>query len=348
MSGDLAARLLVRREGFTLDIGLSIEVGTTAALLGPNGAGKTTAVRAIAGLEPLDEGRVSLGDQVLEDVGSGVRLPPEERNIGVVFQDYLLFGHMTVAENVAFGLVSQGRSEAAVPRWLDRFGLTGKAEMKASALSGGEAQRVALARALITEPGLLVLDEPMAALDASTRVHVRRDLTDHLRGFPGPRVLITHDPTEAFLIGDEIYVLEEGRIVQKGTPDEIRMRPRTRYVADLAGANLLRGTAESGRVDVGGVALAVADTSLVGPVLATVHPHAISLHRTRPEGSQRNVWQTVTQRIERYGNLARVLTGDPLPLTVEVTQSAVEGLGLSEGERVWVAIKATEIGIEPV
>lgn len=271
--------------------------------------------------------------------------------MGVVFQDYVLFGHLTVAENVGFGLAARGvdREEAGAltSRWLERIGLAQMADRKARHLSGGQAQKVALARALITDPLLLLLDEPTAALDASTRVATRHELADHLADFVGPRLLITHDPTEAFLLADEIAVLEEGTITQVGTADDIRLRPRTRYIADLAGSNLVAGQARGGALQVDGHTLQIADTSLTGPVLATVHPHAISVHLHQPEGSARNTWQTTVNRLEHYGDRVRLQTGDPLPLAVEVTPGAVESLGLRQGLPVWISIKATEIGVEP-
>lgn len=351
MTGGLEAHLMVDRpSGFLLDVALDIDPGTTVALLGPNGAGKSTAVAALAGLLPLDRGHISLNGRCLDDPGRSVFVPPDERGIGVVFQDYLLFPHMSVAANVAFGLRSRrhNRADAAtsVATWLDRLGVAHASHRKPHDLSGGEAQRVALARALITAPDLLLLDEPLAALDVTTRVSLRHALADHLLAFPGPRILITHDPTEAFLLADEVCVLEDGRITQLGTPDEIRLRPRTRYIADLAGSNLVEGVAEAGVVTVDGHELTVADTAARGNVLATIHPRAISIHRSRPEGSPRNTWRTEILRLEHYGDRVRLQTGTPLPLTAEVTPRATSALNLRQGVTVWVSIKATEIGVE--
>ncbi len=348
----LNARIIVKRgDEFTLEMSIRVESGKTAALLGPNGAGKSTAVAALAGLLPIDQGRIVLGDEVLDDPDAGVFVPPDERGIGVVFQDYLLFGHLTVAENVAFGLRSKKKErdavEAKTSAWMERLGLSQLSNSKARDLSGGQAQKVAVARALITDPGLLLLDEPMAALDATTRVEVRRDLADHLSEFAGPRLLITHDPTEAFLLADEIHVIEDGRITQVGSAEDVRLRPRTRYVADLAGSNLLTGTASSGAVTVGTHVLQVGDTAIAGSVLATIHPRAISVHRQHPEGSPRNVWKTTVVRIEHFGDRVRLQTGDPLPLAVEVTPAAVDALGLKGESEIWLSVKATEIGVEP-
>ena len=349
MSGALQAHLVVQRDqGFSLDIPLTIEPGQTVALLGPNGAGKTTAVAALAVLTPLDDGRIHLGGKVLDEPATNVFVPPEERAVGVVFQDQVLFPHMTVAENVGFGLHHRRRAAVrqGVRDWIERLELGDLVDRRPVDLSGGESQRVALARALASEPSLLLLDEPLSALDATNRVQLRHTLTDHLAQFAGPRLLITHDATEAFLLSDEIHIIEDGRITQVGTADDIRLRPRTRFVADLAGANLLPGTASHGDVVIGGHTLHSADREPTGQVLATIHPRAIAVHRNHPEGSPRNTWQTTVTRVEHYGDRVRLQMGAPLPLTVEVTPEAVSALDLSEGSVVWISIKATEIGIE--
>jgi molybdate transport system ATP-binding protein len=348
----LDAQLVVCHEaGFVLDARLRSAPGHTIALLGPNGAGKSTALRALCGLSPLESGRITLGDRCLDDPERGVWVPPERRRIGAVFQDYVLFPHLTVGENVSFGLRCRGEAQAPAAAkcraWLQRLGLEELAERRPGDLSGGQAQRVALARALIFEPELLLLDEPLAALDVTTRVELRRILASHLEQFRGPRLLITHDPTEAFLLADEIYILEEGKITQVGSADDIRLRPRTRYIADLAGSNLLLGNAAGGILTVRGHRLHIPDRQTDGAVLATIHPRAISLHRQRPEGSPRNAWQTRVTSSEHYGDRVRLQLEEPLPLVVEVTPDAVRELGLGRGTSVWVSIKATEIGVEP-
>ncbi len=194
---------------------------------------------------------------------------------------------------------------------------------------------------------MLLLDEPLAALDVTTRTQLRRTLAEHLAAFPGPRLLITHDPAEAFLLADEIHVIERGSVTQTGTAEDVRLRPRTPYAADLAGSNLLTGRAHGGDVDTGTCTLRIADPQVTGPVALTIHPTAISVHRERPGGSPRNHWETTVQRIEALGPRVRLLTGAPLPLAVELTRGAADELGLNRGARVWVAIKATEIGVQP-
>lgn len=348
----LEADIGLRRSGsFRLDLRLSIPPGKTVALLGPNGAGKSTAVAALAGLLPIDRGSIALSGKMLDEPVGGLFVDPEARKIGVVFQEYLLFPHLSAVENVAFGLRSRGVPHAvalaAARQWLERVELSGLEDRKPAELSGGESQRVALARALITEPDLLLLDEPLSALDVNTRAQLRRSLAAHLNGYPGPRLLITHDPTEAFLLADEVHVIENGTITQSGTPDQIRLSPRTDYAAGLAGSNLVAGRAAGGTIDTGRHLLHIADRAIAGPVLATISPAAVSIHRARPEGSPRNSWPTTIDLVEPLGDRVRMRIGEPLPLTVEITQPAFDELDLAAGLSVWVSIKATEIGVEP-
>jgi len=347
----LEARVNLHRGSLELDVSLSLGMGSVVALLGPNGAGKSSLLWALAGLEPIGRGSVVLGGQVLEDTATGVRLPPEARPIGMVFQDYLLFPNLSVLENVAFGLRSRGvgRPEARqrAAAWLDRMGLGEYARVRPGTLSGGQAQRVALARALAYEPRLLLLDEPLAALDASTRVEVRRELRRHLDSFHGVRLLVTHDPLEAMALADELIVLEAGRVAQRGSPAEIRERPRSRYIAQLVGVNLLRGTAAGDGVLLGdGFHLRVPEAGS-GPVFAVVHPRAVSLHRQYPEGTPRNVWSGPIETIDLEGDWVRVKVGGPVPIVAEVTASAVSDLSLSDGGEVWVSLKASEITVYP-
>ncbi|MEM9038040.1 MAG: ATP-binding cassette domain-containing protein [Actinomycetota bacterium] len=351
MTEGLRARVRVQRGDFLLDADLVVGAGETVALLGPNGAGKSTAIDAIAGLAPLDAGRVELDGRVLDDAEAGVFVPPERRGIGVMFQRYLLFEHLHALDNVAFGLRRAGlgrsaaRAEAA--RWLDRFGLTTVAEQRPGQLSGGQAQRVALARALAVEPRLLLLDEPLAALDVTSRARSRRLLADDLDGQACPRVLITHDPLEAVLLGDRIVVLEDGRVTQVGTADDLRRRPSTPYVADLVGTNLLRASISGGRVRLldERLELIAADVRTEGPVLVTIAPSAVSLHREEPHGSPRNAWETVVTGVEVRPETVRLSLAEPRGLVVEVTAESVEVLGLRPGSAVWASVKATEISV---
>jgi molybdate transport system ATP-binding protein len=320
-------------------------------LLGPNGAGKTTLLRALAGLVPMLDGRVTLDGQLLEDTSRRFRLAPEQRPVGVVFQDYLLFPHLSALENVAFGLRSRGtprrEARAAARGWLKRLGLETSAGARPRALSGGQAQRVALARALAVNPRLLLLDEPLSALDASARLEVRHDLRKHLASFQGVRILITHDPLEALALADRLIVLEAGRVVQAGSTAEVTERPRSRYVADLVGVNLFRGLAHGDRVELyAGGSLIVPDAG-EGDVFAVVHPRTISLWRDRPQGTPRNVWRGRPASLDLHGDRVRVRVEGRPTVIAEVTPAAVTELGLAEGGEVWVSVKATEVTAYP-
>jgi len=347
----LQADVALRLGSLALEVQLDAAPGEIVAVLGPNAAGKTTLLRALAGLVPLERGTVTLDGVAFDDVARGIRLPPERRPIGVVFQDYLLFPHLTALENVAFGLRARGMGprEARIRAgsWLERLGVGETAETKPRTLSGGQAQRVALARALAIDPRLLLLDEPLAALDASARGEVRRDLKRHLASFAGIRILITHDPLEAVALADRLVILERGRVVQTGTPAEVTRRPRSRYVADLVGVNLLRGTATGGHVELpGGASLQSADR-VDGEVFAVIHPRAVALHRARPEGSPRNVWRGRASALDFQGDRVRVGVEGEMPIVAEVTPAAVRELDLAEGGEVWVSVKATEITVYP-
>jgi molybdate transport system ATP-binding protein len=334
-----------------LDVGIDVGPGQTVAVVGPNGAGKSTLLRALAGIQRLQGGRVVLDGRVLDDVATGEHVPAEARPVALLFQDDLLFPHLDALDNVAFGLRSRGTSRSEAKRvageWLDRLGLADHARSRPSQLSGGQARRVALARALATEPRLLLLDEPLAALDASTRLETRRELRRRLDAYDGVRVLVTHDPLEAGSLADRLVVVEDGRVVQAGAPAEISARPRSRYVADLVGVNLLRGTGGGDRVELPGGAVLVAPGAGHGPVLAVVHPRAVALHRRPPDGTPRNVWRGVASSLDREGDRVRVLVGGPLPIVAEVTPAAAADLHLADGGEVWVSVKATEVSVYP-
>src|SRR5262245_6345881 len=248
----LVADLRVEHPGFTLDVEIAVAAGETVAVLGPNGSGKSTLLGALAGLLPLARGRVELDGRLLDDTAAGVWVPPEERPIGIVFQDYLLFPHLSALDNVAFGLRRRGLSRAAARAeahaWLERVGIEELAAARPGQLSGGQAQRVALVRALAIAPLLLLLDEPLAALDVQTRAATRRTLRDRLAEFAGVRLVVTHDPLEALALAEHLIVIEDGRVVQSGNPDQVTARPRSPWVADLVGVNLFRGHAADDRI----------------------------------------------------------------------------------------------------
>ncbi|GAA3089535.1 ABC transporter ATP-binding protein [Streptosporangium carneum] len=340
----LQARLVVTRPRFRLDVTLEVAAGQVVALLGPNGAGKSTALRALAGLTALSEGHITLDGRPLHT------LPPERRPIGMVFQDYLLFPHMSALDNVAFGPRCHGASTAeargTAADWLRRVGLAEHVGTRPRQLSGGQAQRVALARALAVGPRLLLLDEPLAALDAHTRLEIRSRLRRHLADFDGATVLVTHDPLDAMVLADMLVVVEDGAVVQRGTPAEVARRPRTDYVARLVGLNLYRGVAAGRKVKVGETLLSVTE-SLEGPAFVAFAPSAVALYRTRPDGSPRNLWQARVEGVERHGDSVRVHLDGPITAFADVTPAAVADLGLPPGQRIWAAVKATETHAYP-
>ena len=340
----LHAAIKVERSDFALDVDITIDAGETVAVLGPNGAGKTTLLRAIAGLVRV-QGRVALDGVVFDDSSINRHMPTERRRVGLVFQDHVLFPHMTVLDNVAFGLPGNGKRMAR--DWLGRAGLGDKAMAMPRELSGGQAQRVALLRTLITEPRLLLLDEPLSALDVSIRAEVRRELSRQLAGFKGIRILVTHDPIEAMALADRLIVLEQGKVVQSGAPAEVTARPRSRFVADLAGVNLLRGHGRVDHVELDGGASIAAPEAGEGHVFAVIHPRAVALYLARPEGTPRNVWRARAEDLDLQGERVRVRLSGQVPLVAEVTPSAVRDLHLASGAEVWVAVKATEISVYP-
>lgn len=350
----LDAAIGVRVGDFDLDIELVAGDGEVVALLGPNGAGKSTAVRALAGLERVDRGRIVVDARVLDDPAEGVFVPSEHRPVSVVFQDYLLFPRLSARDNVAFGLRARGTDKrtanARALDWLERFGLADLAALRPAQLSGGQAQRVALARALATDPHLLLLDEPLAALDATTRVRVRSELRRHLATFDGARVLVTHDPIDALVLADRLVIVEDGRITQTGTPAEVTARPASSYVADLVGINLLTGRLAGDIVSIdGGGELTVAPTESIATahVAIAIRPQAVAVHLARPDGSPRNAWEATIADVEPDRDRMRLrLAGRP-SVVAEVTVAATESLGLVPGTSVWASVKATDVAVYP-
>ena len=346
----LSARIEVNRGGFRLDAAIDAEPGRITAILGPNGSGKTTLISAIAGLTALDSGRIQIGDVVVDDPDADTFLPSEERRVGMVFQDYLLFPHLSVRDNIEFGPRSRldTRAHEHADEWMARLDILDLARRSIRDLSGGQAQRVAMARALATNPTVLLLDEPLAALDAGTRVEVRRELRSHLGAFTGVTLLVTHDPLDALVLADDVLILEDGRVTQHGATDDVARRPGTPYVATLMGANLLHAMADDGvaRTDTG-VEVAIADHALTGEIVIVLRPEAISLHRIHPEGSPRNVWPVVVRELEPRLDRVLVHVEGPPELAVAVTPAAVADLAVSPGARLWASTKALDLDAYP-
>jgi molybdate transport system ATP-binding protein len=348
----LDARIGLQLGSLDLDVELRAEPGEVVALLGPNGAGKSTVLRCVAGLAPVDRGRISIDGVVVDDPAADVLVETEDRPIGFVFQDYVLFDHLNVLENVAYGMRARGTAKGVARRraheWLERFDLTAYARQRPGALSGGQAQRVALARALATNPRVLLLDEPLAALDAGTRAAVRRDLRQHLSTFDGMRLVVSHDPVDAYALADRVVVLEAGRIVQSGTLAEVAAHPRTRYVADLVGVNLVVGHVVGGVLTTPSGARVVIADAVDGPSLATIRPHSVLVARSDTStSSARNTWSGTIVDIDRLGARVRLVIDGELPLTAEITSAALDDLALRPGDHVHASVKATDIEVAP-
>lgn len=337
---------------FVLDVDLEVDETAVVALVGPNGAGKTSLVRALAGLVPIDRGRVVIDGTIVDDPGAGVRTPPERRGVAVVFQDHRLFAHLTAQENVAFGLRATGTAKAearaAAATWLERVGLPEVGHVHPRELSGGQAQRVALARALATEPAVLLLDEPLASVDVTARAELRHLVRNELRSYSGARLVVTHDPVEAASLADRLIVMEAGRITQEGPLVEVTARPRSLWVASMVGLNLLQGVGNHSAVRLANGARVATASPAEGPTFVAIRPNAIAVHRQLPEGSARNVWFGQASDLYVAGDRARIRIAGPVPLIAEVTASAVAELHLAEGGAVWVSVKATDIDAYPI
>ena len=339
------------------DVNLDIAAGEYFVVLGPTGAGKTVLLETIAGLHRPLEGRVLLAG---EDV---THAPPERRGIGFVYQDYALFPHLSVAGNIAFGLKLRGMGRgdieervAAISRLL---GIEHLLHRGPGTLSGGEAQRVALARALVVEPRLLLLDEPLSALDPETREALQREMGRIHRELGTTTVHVTHDFEEAVALGDRIAVLREdrvgdvkreGRIVQVGTPEEIFRRPANEFVARFVGVrNIFRGQARPAEdgyklVMVNGVEIA-AVTELQGPVHASIRPEEIVLSREPLRSSARNTFRGRIVGISNRGTVAYITVRVPPDFVCMITRRSLEEMGLREGMWVHIAFKASAVHV---
>jgi molybdate transport system ATP-binding protein len=327
----------------SFELRLALEVERTVALVGPSGAGKSSVLRVIAGLARPESGRVALGGEAWTDVDRGVFRKPEERRVGLVFQEYALFPHLTVQKNVAYA----GRADPG--ELLERFRISHLAGARPGELSGGERQRVALARALAREPGVLLLDEPLAALDAHTKAAVRVELQELLRAFGLPTLIVTHDYEDAVALADTVGVLVEGRLRQLGSPDELVARPDDPFVASFTGANLLHGHAE--RVEDGLTSVRLETGEVVystdparGEVGVVVYPWDVVVGRAQVEGSAMNLVAGEIASVVQVGSRVRVRIG---PITAEVTAASAEKLELAQGGTAYASFKATGTRLVP-
>ena len=343
--GGLDARVVVRRPGHTLDVHLRVAPGETVAVVGPNGSGKTTLLRALAGLVPLTEGHVRYGDAVWEEAGR--RATAQERRVGVVFQSLLLFPHLSARDNVAYGPRARGLPRAAARRRADdllaQLGVAELADRRAGALSGGQAQRVAIARALATDPRLLMLDEPLASLDVAVAMTLRIELRRHLASFAGSTLLVSHDALDALSLADRVVVLQDGRVAQDGTPEQVARRPRTAHVARLVGLNVLHGRSRGSTVELPDGSTLVTTTAYDGPTDVTFSPAAVTLGVDAPTGSARNHWQGRVVSLVPQGLAVRVHLDALGGLIADVTVESAAALGLVPGRVVHASVKATDV-----
>ncbi|GAB3442600.1 ATP-binding cassette domain-containing protein [Phycicoccus ginsengisoli] len=343
----LRARIDVPERG--LELALDVPTGHTVALLGPNGAGKSTTLAALCGLLRPTRGEVVLDDRILfRSNGSQREVPPHARGVALLAQDARLFPHLSVAENVAFGPrsagVPRGRARELASQWLREVDAADLADRTPAQLSGGQAQRVAVARALATEPALLLLDEPLAALDVEAAPALRQLLRRVLA--ERTTVLVTHDVLDAVLLADQVVVLDSGRVVEQGSTSRVLTRPTSAFAARIAGLNLVRGTARGGGVD-GPGGLHVAGMSEQGlregePAVAVFSPAAVGVYRQEPHGSPRNVVRTTVTELEPHGHLLRVHTPH---LSADITPAALAELGIAPGDEVVLTVKASEVAV---
>ena len=305
-----------------LDVALTAQPGDVVAVIGPNGAGKTTLVHALAGLVPAS------GHAVLDGVDL-LRQPAQDRRVGLVFQEQVLFPHLTALDNVAFGPRARGATRvaarAAAHAWLDRLGIGDLADRKPPALSGGQAQRVAIARALVTDPALLLLDEPMPGLDVGVAAELRIELTRHLSSYAGITLVVTHDAIDALTLATHVLVVEDGRVAQAGPPDEVAARPHTDHVARLVGLNVIRDDAG----------------------FRAFSPSAVTVSLARPEGSARNVWHGAVRSVAPHGDAIRLQVAADPDLIADVTPRATRELDLAPGREVWLSVKETAVQSYP-
>ena len=333
-----------------LDVELEVEPGECLALAGPSGAGKTSVLRVAAGLLRPAHGRVEASGETWLDTTRGLDVPAERRRCGYVFQDYALFPHLSAWQNVAYPLHRLSRQErrSRALGLLDQFGLADRAEARPRTLSGGERQRVAVARALALTPEVLLLDEPLSALDARTRAGAARELAAVLRDSEAPALLVTHDFAEAAQLGDRVGIIDKGRLVQQGTASELAAAPRSAFVADFTGAVVLTGTARRAtegltHVELDGGGTVASTDAGDGEVAVSIYPWDIAIEPAgdEPHGSAQNRLPVEVLSVTTVGNRVRLGLTGPQPLVAEITLASAERLQLHSGTKVTATWKAT-------
>lgn len=349
----IAARKMLRE--FQVDVDVSFPRGTTV-VLGASGQGKTTILNMIAGITRPDHGSISIDGRNLFCAESEIDVPLEERNIGYVFQDFLLFPHLSTYENIAYGLRARGVSRSVVAgsvgRELERFGLGALSEAKPAKLSAGQRQRVALARALVTAPCVLLMDEPLSALDVELRGRVRAELRETIHELGIPVILVSHEPQDATGLAQRIIVVERGRVAQAGGYDDLLSRPSSRFVAEFVGANAFSGIVESqdgmGLAQIrlsGGKTISAPYAEQGAGVLVVIYPRDVLLLHSLEAGSARNVLRGTIRGIHLLADHARVTVDIGAPIVAEVSRAALAGLSLKQGDDVYIAVKAVAVRV---
>lgn len=335
-----------------VDLAFSVPAGQTLALLGPNGAGKSTVLEAVAGLLRPKDGHVRVGDDAVTDAHDGTTarfVPPHRRDVALLAQEPLLFPHLTALENVAFGPRSHGiprrEARADAQGWLDRVHAGDLARRRPHQLSGGQAQRVALARALAPAPKVVLLDEPMAALDAQIAPELRRTLQEVLA--ERTALLVTHDLVDVLLLADRVAVLEEGAIVEEGPTLDVLTHPRSAFAAQLADLNMAVGVRRGDAVELPDghrIAGQISGTPPAegAPAIAVFRPGSVSIFREPPAGSPRNQFRATITQIHPHGGVVRVRAGR---FSADITPASASGLGLAPGDEVVFSVKATEVTV---
>lgn len=352
----LEADLRLSIGGRALEANISAAPGDVVAVIGRNGAGKTTILRALAGLHPLEAGRVAFDGEVWDSPSENIYIPTERRGIGMLFQENYLFSNMSVLENVTFGLrarkVASSEARRRALELLERLNLESLASRPASELSGGESRRVAFARTFITNPKLLLLDEPLAPADAGSKPVIRRELQAGL-GAPGCIcILVTHDPADALTLANRLIVVDGGRVVQSGGVDAVLRHPKTDFTADFANINIYKGTAVGGIITIENGETIVA-ASGEGNVIVAIPASAVAVHHHPPQGSPRNAWPGVITHIETHTDRVRLhIEGKPnigkFNIRADVTAASVRSMDLRPSKSIWVSVKATEVSVNSV
>ena len=336
----LDARVILNRDSLTIDVELQLQHGEVIAVLGPNGAGKTSLLHALLGWLELESGWIMVNGEVIDSPDTDSYVPPQHRPFGMVFQDGLLFPHMSVEKNILFGAgkdfnLKPLAESLQVSELLAKF---------PSELSAGERQRAAIARSLAARPKVLFLDEPFSALDIQGKRRGRSLLKGALAIEVSGCLMVTHDLVDAFTLADRVMIIEGGKLTQFDVPDRIRSRPGSEWIADLVGWNYYEGIGEGSVVTLPhGTTIFTAQDDLDGPTSISINPASVSIFKSQPSGSPRNTWLSSIQNIEILGGRARVSLVGEIDICADITTAAANELRQSISSEVWVSVKATEV-----